>query len=511
MSNYFHAMFTSGMKEEQNNVINVSGIDANIFSTILNYLYTGKSHLTIFNAQDLIAAAVYLQIETLISLCEEFLLSNTGTSNCVDVWKLGVTYNCELLKQKTWIYIVEHFKSIEKPQLLSRLEECEVLNLLHEDNLNSEDEKDILEFVLEWITANNCEVDSLKRLIKNVRLPLIDQTSLTKISHKYEKFRPIIKTALEEQSNKEDSNLNNPRKEKAFVVLQRTSYMLGISVACYSLSKKKWYTLSSNKACSGGTGYSTCSRNEEIYLSGAKKMYKFSLTENLWTSLKDMINGRQCHASGIVDNSVYVLGGSSSMLNTTMHDFSVVPSIERYNITEDVWEVVGEMENPTYDSAYATVKTKIFIFGGAIGCIPGVYVKDIQCFDTVSNTCTKIYYNLPFTLSLATACTSNNDIYITCPSGQIIHFNEESSPTLISNTKGSQLMGFATVFHDNSLYIMGGYSVIGETDFIHKFDLNTRKQIRMSNLKLPFTKNTNEYSACAMHVSRTLLSNNTIV
>ncbi|XP_045212797.2 ectoderm-neural cortex protein 1-like [Mercenaria mercenaria] len=514
MSSYFQVMFTSGMKEETDKVITVQGIEPETFSTVLNYIYTGKNPLNISNAQDLLLAAVYLQVETLQNLCEEFLLMQIDTSNCVDIWKLGTAYNCSLLANGAWKFLVENYNNINHLKLQRNMNVTDVQNLLREDNLNINDEKEVLQFALGWV-SNNDQPENLGKLLLEVRLSLVDRTYLEEIlkSNKLVKSQvesqKLIQNALKEKNTntlKGDSTCN-PRKEKVFVVLKRSSMLSGVEVGCYSLLQKKWYTMEPNTKCAGGTGFSTCSTEDSIYMSGGTSIpysfYKFSLSENKWTQLADMTTGRHSHATGFVDGAVYVLGGSG----VSSEAFTVLQSIEKYDIKQTCWTKVGNMEIPTYDSAFTTIKSRVYTFGGSIGSLAGVYVKDIQCFDTITQTCTKLYHNLPFTLSLAMACSSNRDVYITCPNGKMIHYNEDSAPSTINETKGSQLMGFATLYHQNAIYIMGGYSMIGETDAIHKFDLNTKKQVKVSQFKLPFKKETNQLFASSMHVSRKFLTN----
>ena len=514
MSSYFQVMFTSGMKEESEKEIVIKGIEPDIFSVVLNYIYTGKNQLNVSNAQELLSAAVYLQVESLQTLCEEFLQTQIDTSNCVDIYTFAATYNCPLLSKEVWIFIVENFNGINSLKLQRNLSLADIKKLVKEDSLNVNNEKEVLQFILEWVSNNN-QLESLSQLLLDVRLTLVDKIFLEEIlkSHKLvknnEECQKIIKNALANKSSDAMAGCStcNPRKEKVFVVLKRSSKLSGVEVGCLSLSQKKWFTLEPNTLCEGGTGYAACTTDDCIFVSGGTSVpysfFKFSVSENKWTLLPDMITGRHSHATGYVDGAVYVLGGAG----ISSEAFMVVQNIEKYDIKQAWWRTVSTMEIPTYDSAFATIRSRIYIFGGSIGSLAGVYIKDIQCFDTVSNTCTKLYHNLPFTLSLGTTCCSNRDTYITCPNGKMIHYNEDSAPTVINETKGSQLMGFATLYHENAIYIMGGYSMIGETDSVHKFDLKTKRQVNISQFKLPFKKMTNELFATSMHISKKFLTN----
>ena len=508
-SEYFAAMFSSGMRESNDDIISLQGIETSIFVPVLNYIYTGKNFTTMANAQDILSTSVYLQLSRLQVQCEDFLLQHIDTNNCVDILRVADMYSCEDLVKGAIAFIVNQFSAINKLKLLTGLKFQDVVRIVSDDNLNTASENVVLSFVLDWMSHNQAEKNVVS-LLKQVRLDLVDEKLLKQVlkENKLILNQPECTNLLQEalQLQRKGSVSSQPRKEETFVVLKRSSCFTGIEVACYSLSEKTWFKLQSFPSSAGGTGFSACSTSDEIFVSGGsstpKSLYKFSVTDNKWFELADMNEGRYSHAMGCVQEMIYVLGGSSISTGT----FDAVSSIEKYDMVNNTWTKVGDMAIPTFDSAFAVAKTQILVFGGSIASMCGVYIKDIQCFDTVTETCTTLYQNLPFTLSLATACVHNKDIYLTCPNGKIIHYSADTPPSIINQSKGSQLMGFATVYNNNIIYILGGYSLTGESDAIHKFSLKTMEQSLFRETKLPFPKQTNQLFATVMYVSRAFLN-----
>ncbi|XP_052263520.1 kelch-like protein 26 isoform X2 [Dreissena polymorpha] len=120
MSEYFEVMFSSGMKEATNDIITLKGIKNYIFKDVLNYIYTGQISVNSGNAQAVLSTAVYLQITSLQSLCEQFLLPTIDNNNCVELWKFAETYNCVLLQTGCWDYILDHFLEIKTLKLVEK-------------------------------------------------------------------------------------------------------------------------------------------------------------------------------------------------------------------------------------------------------------------------------------------------------------------------------------------------------------------------------------------------------
>lgn len=74
-SDYFKAMFTGGMKEQDLMCIKLHGVNKVGLKKIIDFIYTAKLSLNMDNLQDTLEAASFLQILPVLDFCKVFLIS----------------------------------------------------------------------------------------------------------------------------------------------------------------------------------------------------------------------------------------------------------------------------------------------------------------------------------------------------------------------------------------------------------------------------------------------------
>ncbi|POI21059.1 hypothetical protein CIB84_015194, partial [Bambusicola thoracicus] len=74
-SDYFKAMFTGGMKEQDLMCIKLHGVNKIGLKKIIDFIYTAKLSLNMDNLQDTLEAASFLQILPVLDFCKVFLIS----------------------------------------------------------------------------------------------------------------------------------------------------------------------------------------------------------------------------------------------------------------------------------------------------------------------------------------------------------------------------------------------------------------------------------------------------
>ncbi|KAI3373137.1 hypothetical protein L3Q82_006463 [Scortum barcoo] len=92
-SDYFKAMFTGGMKEQDLMCIKLHGVNRIGLKKIIDFIYTAKLSLNMENLQDTLEAASFLQILPVLDFCKVFLISGVSLDNCVEVGRIANTYN----------------------------------------------------------------------------------------------------------------------------------------------------------------------------------------------------------------------------------------------------------------------------------------------------------------------------------------------------------------------------------------------------------------------------------
>ena len=91
-SPYFRALFTNGMKETDEETIELPGVDPSILEMVLNYMYMRSIVINLDNVFTLLTHADNFFVSGLVEKCSEFLRSNLSSTNCVSILKFAQSY-----------------------------------------------------------------------------------------------------------------------------------------------------------------------------------------------------------------------------------------------------------------------------------------------------------------------------------------------------------------------------------------------------------------------------------
>lgn len=178
-SDYFRAMFTKeGLIESDQHVININGISSIGIENVLNFIYTAKLELTLSNVQEVLAAANYFQLTTIIDACLNFLEGELDTDNCIDMLIISENYSLLPLREKVLKFICSHISEIAKGEEFWRLEENQIEQLLSSDLPVDCCEAEILKIALQWILKYN---STSTFLLKNVNFKEISVNEVEKV------------------------------------------------------------------------------------------------------------------------------------------------------------------------------------------------------------------------------------------------------------------------------------------------------------------------------------------
>ena len=86
-SDYFYAMFADGMKESNQEVIELKdeSLSPHVFKVVMDSIFTGKLQIQRENVFEVLAAADYLQMRNVLKQCCDFLLTEIIQSDRFDV------------------------------------------------------------------------------------------------------------------------------------------------------------------------------------------------------------------------------------------------------------------------------------------------------------------------------------------------------------------------------------------------------------------------------------------
>lgn len=315
-SDYFRAMFTKeGMLESDQRTININGISAIGIENVLNFIYTAKISLTLSNVQEVLAAANYFQLSTIVDACLNFLEGELDTENCIDMLIISENYSLTPLREKVLRFICSHVSEIAKGEEFWRLQESQIEQLLSSDLPVDCCETEILKIALRWILKY--ESKSPEHLLKNIHFKEIPVIEVEKVMKSLEiKRTDALYTAVWSltvpQTNSKTSNDNKLLNHR------------GMELALIKIG-----------------GFEMTGITNEI-------TYSFPSTTNppiiseAWRYLTEIPHIKQgSYGTAVLNNFIFIVGGSYdiNLDNEDVHPFGF-----KYNPLTSEWNTI-KVEN----------------------------------------------------------------------------------------------------------------------------------------------------------------------
>ena len=194
-SDYFHAMFTDGMKESNQEVIELKdeSISPDAFEIVMESIYTGDLCVNEENVFEVLTAADHLQVTTVVQQCcdflkKEFIQLRLDLHNYCLLSTVADRHGLRDLQEAAEKKMASMYVDVcESEEFLSNVDADQLFSLLSRDDLNAPSETFIFKSVMQWIKHKKEERMAVAaKVIGAVRLGLVD-----------------IKTVIEELSTEE--------------------------------------------------------------------------------------------------------------------------------------------------------------------------------------------------------------------------------------------------------------------------------------------------------------------
>ena len=182
-SDYFHAMFAHGMKESNQEVIELKdeSISAAALTIVLDSIYSGDLQVNDENVFEVLVAADHLQVTSVVEQCCDYLRTQfvqlrfdvrTYCQICTIANRHGLTD----LQEATQSKMASMFNDVcETEEFLSHIDADQLSHLLCRDNLSAPSETFVFKSVMQWIKHKKEERMPLAaKVIGGVRLGLVD-------------------------------------------------------------------------------------------------------------------------------------------------------------------------------------------------------------------------------------------------------------------------------------------------------------------------------------------------
>jgi len=174
-SPYFRALFTNGLYETQQKVLEIPGISAKMMEVVIEYAYTRDANVNAENVEELLPVADHLHIIGLVKSCCEFLKANLSVENCIGIRNYARSYFCSQLEKDAMKFLLRNFQEVsEKSNELLALTLEEMIEILSHDELNVKTEEPVFATIIRWIDHSpSTRKEHIFPLLQCIRLCLL--------------------------------------------------------------------------------------------------------------------------------------------------------------------------------------------------------------------------------------------------------------------------------------------------------------------------------------------------
>ena len=182
-SDYFHAMFTDGMKESNQELIELKdeSISPDALKIVIDSIYTGDLRVNEENVFEVLAAADHLQVTSVVQHCcdflkREFIQLRLDLHNYCLLSTVADRHGLRDLQEAAEKKMASMFKDIcESEEFLTHIGADQLFSLLSRDDLNAPSETFVFKSVMQWINHKKEERMAVAaKVIGAVRLGLVD-------------------------------------------------------------------------------------------------------------------------------------------------------------------------------------------------------------------------------------------------------------------------------------------------------------------------------------------------
>ena len=182
-SDYFYAMFTGGLRESNQEVIELKdeSISPDSLNIVLDSIYSGNILVNKENVFEVVITANHLQVASVVKQCCDFLdrelvQRQLDVQTFRQVSAFADVYGLKDLQEATQRRMASmYFAFCESDEFLSHIDADQLSSLLSRDDLSAPSETFVFQSVIQWIKYKKEErIPVAAKVIGAVRLGLVD-------------------------------------------------------------------------------------------------------------------------------------------------------------------------------------------------------------------------------------------------------------------------------------------------------------------------------------------------
>ncbi|KAI5698457.1 hypothetical protein M8J76_006540 [Diaphorina citri] len=400
-SDYFRALFTTSLHDQEKfSLVEIPGVDASVMTSLIEYAYLRKLHITEDNVASLLLATDFFCMSKAQDLCCDFIKRLTTPRNCFGILLFSRDHFCKKLEEWTRKYILRNFVDVAREsEEIVFISEQELEEIISSDELNVKSEETVWELIIRWIDYDpENRKKHIVSLMKNIRLGLLETEFFReKVKHhpyvqSTPECRPIIIETFKFLYDLEliaqiDGEVPTPEIARPRVPHEILFAIGGWSggsptdfVETYDTRADRWVKIDQVDPMGPRAYHGTAVIGYNIYVIGGfdgNEYYNscrcFNAVTKVWKEIAPM-NFKRCYVSTAVHQDViYAMGGYNGQRRQN--------SVEKYNYTENQWSLIAPMNVERSDASATTLQGKIYITGGFNGhnCLNSCEVYDPEC------------------------------------------------------------------------------------------------------------------------------------
>ncbi|XP_078683420.1 kelch-like protein 32 [Branchiostoma floridae x Branchiostoma belcheri] len=403
-SDYFKAMFSSGMRETSQEEVNIHGVTSSGLDKALQFITKTKLDLTLDTIREILSTASYLQMTALLQHCTCHLKSIVDINNCLTVYDIGQEFHLDDVCICVEPVLKQSFTNILGSDVLVDIPFKLLLSILSSDELLVA-EKDVFNAACNWLYHDReGRMHQSDDILQAVRFPLMTASMLDRIRRSpVSRDYPNCVALLTEASDYHaDVNGQPLRQSPQTVPRGATSHVLvagGLTwelshdaysnILCYNIEAKNtssWEVLTNMPGDIARSGHSVAVVGNFLFLAGGlggqsleilNTAHRYDPRTNHWLELSNMEQSRMQFCLIPLGNSIYAVGG----LNMQWR----LDSVERFDIQKNSWSNCSRLPQPCSGHASAVCSGRLYVCGGvsSAGGVHdlGAFLSQMVCYD----------------------------------------------------------------------------------------------------------------------------------
>ncbi|XP_067115121.1 kelch-like protein 9 [Osmerus mordax] len=517
-SDYFKAMFTGGMREQEMREIKLHGVSKTGLKNIIDFIYTSRVNLCLANLQDTLEAANFLQVLPVLGFCNELLSSEITIDNCIEVERIAADMLLEDVKVNIGEFVCQNLSDLVQSGRYLQLSQTSLAYALASDSLKGFSEMELYRIARAWLDHDPpARRSSVYALMRHIRFPLMSPMELMQISQEDEgtdgntvmrsdtacvnllleasnyQMMPFLQPALQTERTRIRSDA---RHLLALGGVMRQQLVVSRELRLYDEESGHWRALQPMEvpryqhgvALLGGFlyivgGQSTYDTKGKTAVDSA---YRYDPRFNRWLQVASLNEKRTFFHLSALKGRIFAVGGRNAS--------GEIDSVECYDLRKNEWTFVSHMIEPHYGHA-GTVHGELMYVSG--GITRDTFQKELYCYDPDTDSWSR-RADMTELRGLHCMCTVGDHLFVMGGN----HFRGSSdyddvlgceyySPAadqwtvVAAMPRGQSDVGVA-VFQEQ-IYVVGGYSWNSRcmVDIVQRYDPQTDEWDRVFNVLEP--------------------------